>query len=196
MRRVITATFLAGVVLLVIAACGGPSPDAGSRDPQDGDPLGIDPQRTQAWALGDGVVTKEEYTAAVKAFRGCITAAGYRVSEPMISPVDGLTLLYDLLPSGDPKVWNKAIEACNLRHISHIEPAYVEGHTQMMAVRLRAATANCLTRQGIALKGGEKNLADFISAAGMRRRQSVMDCVVKAARELFPNLPDELVIRD
>jgi len=185
MRRIV----LSGFFLVAAAAC---APPAVEHD--GGGAAGIDPESAQGWALDDHVVTQDEYRAAVTGFISCMAAAGYQSTEPVVSPVDGITLLYDITPEGDPKIWNEKIETCNLLHLSHIEPAYLESRQQIMDESLREATITCLDNQGIGMTGRERVVADFAAAAG-ERTQTVMECVTDSARKLFPELPDELTIR-
>ncbi len=151
------------------------------------------PEAAQAWALEDGVVTKAEYHKAVGGFLTCLREAGYEVTEPVISPMDGLTLLYDIVPSGEPAAWNEKLESCNHRHLSHIEPAYVEAIEHVMDESLRQGVAQCLAKKGITAKGSERNATDFVAASG-NRPLVVMECVTTTARAIFPGLPNELKV--
>jgi hypothetical protein len=153
----------------------------------------MDPQQEQAWALGDGIVTQEEYHTAVDRFISCMRDAGFDSTRPVLSPIDGVSLLYDIVPGGDPAVWNKTIDSCNALHISHIEPAYVESQEHVMAAPLRQGVTDCVASKGIRRAGSERNVTDFVSAAG-GQVPTVMECVVNVARELFPELPSDLKI--
>jgi hypothetical protein len=148
----------------------------------------------QAWALDDGVVTDSEYRTAVDGFVSCMRDAGYSVTDPVLSPIDGLTLLYDLDFSGDPDVWNVKVEECNLGNVSHIEPSYVEQREQVMDPKLRSATAQCLTRKGIEPTGHEHNVTDFYDTAG-KQEDAARECVGKAMLEEFPDYPNFIKIR-
>lgn len=149
------------------------------------------PEDHQAWALGDGAVSQQEYHTAVDSFITCMRTAGFTVTKPVLSPIDGLTLLYDIVPSGEPAVWNETLESCNQRHLSHIEPAYVESAPHVMQPLLRKAVAKCLARQGVSTKGSESNATEFVAATG-NRSLLVMKCVTTTARTLFPELPHRL----
>ncbi|MFP3969416.1 hypothetical protein SMC26_44475, partial [Actinomadura fulvescens] len=99
---------------------------------------------------------KTEYSTAVDHYRACVTSAGYQVTPAVLSPVDGLTMQFEAKLSGDPTVYNQAVDDCNHRHLSHIEPAYFERHTQVMNTRLRSATAACLAGKHAVVTGKEK----------------------------------------
>lgn len=174
MRQVL----LAGLALVVITSCFSTT---------------VDSRHEQAWALGDGTATQAEYHTAVERFISCMHDAGHGSTEPIVSPIDGLTLLYDIVPDGDPVAWNETIEACNARHLSHIEPAYVESQEHVMDVSLRQGTVDCLMRQGVTLSGHERNVTDFVTAAG-GRTPMVLSCVINTARALFPKLPSDVKI--
>ncbi|MFV2109042.1 hypothetical protein [Micromonospora sp. LOL_015] len=154
----------------------------------------MDSRVAQDWALRDGDVTEVEYQTAVDGFLSCMAHAGYNASEPALSPVDGLTLLFDVEPSGDPNVWNTKVEECNLTHISDIEPAYVEANTQVMDARLREVAVKCLEEKGVALTGVEQNVTELVKSAE-GSMQMVMGCVGPALRTLYPDLPTTLKVR-
>jgi hypothetical protein len=153
----------------------------------------VDAEQAQAWALGDGIVTQEEYHTAVDRFIACMRDAGFESTKPIVSPIDGATLLYDVIPGGDPAAWNETIDRCNTHHVSRIEPAYVESQDHVMVAPLRQAVAGCVTSKGFKLAGEERNATDFVAAAGGQARP-VMECVVEMARELFPELPSDVKV--
>lgn len=156
-------------------------------------PASVDPLQEQDWALGDGVVTVMEYHMAVDRFVTCVRDAGYEVSEPVLSPIDGLSLLYDIVPSGEPRIYNDAVQSCNLSHISLTEPAFVESQSQVMNETLRQAVVECLRGQGITVTGEERNATEF--AAVTRNNQVTLNCVFDSTHKLFPELPDVLTVR-
>lgn len=151
-------------------------------------------ETAQAWALGDGNVTEEEYRTAVAKFIGCMADAGYGATEPMLSPVDGLTLLFDFKPSGDIAAYNAKLELCNETQFTQIEPKYVEARTQVMDPALRKAATECLTKEGFEVTGTETNVREFMAATGTTV-QVTMDCVSPAMKKLFPGLPALLKVR-
>lgn len=178
------------LVLIFVAGCTSTAGDSG-RGAQLREP---EYPAAQAWAVGDGTVSETEYRAAIDGFVSCMREAGYTIGDPVLSPIDGLTLLYDLIPSGNPDAWNKKVEECNRAHVSHIEPAYVEARAQTMAPPLRAATAKCLSAKGFTLRGTERNLADFAKATN-NIGDALMDCLATTVPQVFPGLPSYLKIR-
>lgn len=182
---------VACALALAFAASCTSTVDNGSRGTE---PFQPDYPMAQSWALEDRVVSESEYRAAVANFVSCVRDAGYSISDPMLSPVDGLTLLYDITPSGDPDAWSRKLEECNLTHVSHIEPAYVEAREQTMEPSLRAATVTCLRSKGFEPRGTERNVKDFVdSTDGVGT--AVTQCVTTSIGQLFPELPDFLKIR-
>lgn len=174
---------------LVLAFATGCSPTNGEQPP-------VEPAypEAQAWALDDGVVTESEYRSAIDGFVSCMRDAGYAISDPVLSPVDGLTLLYDLDPSGPPDAWNKKVEECDASYVSQIEPTYVEARDQVMEPSLRSATARCLSDKEIKLSGKEQNVKEFSDSAN-DPGNVVMQCVTTAMRELFPGYSNYLKVR-
>ncbi|MFG3296836.1 hypothetical protein ACGF3G_49705 [Streptomyces sp. NPDC048179] len=183
MRR---ATLVVAGLLAAVAGCA-PAGDGGQ------DRSGDIPLPGQQWALGDGKVTAAEYRTAVNRFVSCVRHAGYAVSDPVRSPADSLTLIYDITPSGDPDTYNEAVQKCNLAHLSMIEPKFVEAQPQVMAKPLRAAVADCMRRQGVHLTNKERNLAAF--AASAKDNTEVIKCVAEQWRRLYPKLPTTTVLR-
>ncbi|MFE9935951.1 hypothetical protein [Streptomyces hirsutus] len=176
-----------GLLLVTATGCSPATGDGGRGTPAD------DPLPGQAWALGDGKVTATEYRTAMDRFISCVQDAGYPVSDPVRSPVDGVTLLYDIEPSGEPEVYNEAVQRCNLSHLSMVEPTFVEAQRQVMDKKLRPAVADCLRHQGVALTGRERNVAEFAAAA--TDEPMAVECVTKAWTKVYPELPDQVPIR-
>ena len=176
------ATILVAGILSAVVGCA-PAPDGGRDTPLPG----------QQWALGDGMVTAAEYRTAMNRFVSCVRDSGYPVSAPVISPTDSLTLIYDITPNGDADTYNDAVQACNLAHLSHVEPTYVDAQPQLMAEPLRKAVANCLARQGVRVTSGERNLADF--AASAKSETKVVECVTSQRSRVYPKLPASITLR-
>jgi hypothetical protein len=176
------------VVGLISAAGCSLATGAGGQGPGD-----VNLPQKQDWALEDGMVTVTEYHIAVDRFIACVRDAGYEVSEPVLSPVDGLSLLYDIAPSGEPRIYNNTMQSCNLSHVSLIEPAFVESQSQVMNETLRQAVVTCLQGQSIPANGKERNATEFAAVAG--NNQVTLSCVVDSTRKLFPELPDTLTVR-
>jgi hypothetical protein len=174
---------------LVLAFVIGCSPATGEQPPAE-----PTYPEAQAWALDDGVVTDNEYREAIDGFVSCMRDAGYPVTDPVVSPIDGLTLLYDMNPSGPPEVWNEKVEECDSSFVSMIEPTYVESRDQVMEPSLRSATARCLNDKGVELSGNERNVKDFSDSAD-DPGNIVMQCVSTSLRQLFPEYPTYLRVR-
>ncbi|WP_143036065.1 hypothetical protein [Lentzea fradiae] len=140
------------------------------------------------------MVTETEYRTAIDGFVSCMRKFDYDVTDPVLSPIDGLTLLYDLHPTGDPDTWNKNLDGCDSSFVSQIEPVYVEARTQVMEPSLRDATAQCLAERGADLGGEERNVKNFVDTTG-NSDNIVMRCVSDAMKRLFPDYPGFLKIR-
>lgn len=181
-------SIVAGLVLAAAAA--GCAPDAGRS-------VRGAPEETslpgQQWALEDGRVDAAEYGRAMNEFISCVRGAGYEVTDPVISPIDGLSLLYQITPSGDPASYNEAVQRCNLSHLSMVEPTYVESHPKVMEETLRSAVVRCLRGRGRTASGDERNATELAEAA--RDEPAVVECITESRVRLFPELPDEAVVR-
>ncbi|MFE3716374.1 hypothetical protein [Streptomyces cyaneofuscatus] len=183
MRR---ATILVAGILAAVVGCA-PVDDGGQEHPGDL------PLPGQEWALEDGKVTAAEYRTAMTRFVSCVRDAGYSVSDPVRSPADNLTLIYDMTPSGDTDVYNEAVQDCNLSHLSLIEPTFVEAHPQVMDEALRVAVRGCLAGQGIPVTAEERNLTDFATSA--EDETKVVDCVTAQWGSVYPKLPTVVPLR-
>jgi hypothetical protein len=182
-------TIIVGLLACLISGCSGPT-DAEQPEPEPVDTV----PASQNWALGDGKVDEKEYRKALDDFMTCMKDAGYESVGPVLSPLDGLTLLFEVQPSGEPAVYNAKIEECNSRHLSWIEPGYVEAGTQVMDDKVRLATVKCLEAKGLKLTGTETNVTEFVESAG-GSTTVVMPCAIDAAKKLYPELPNEVNVR-
>ncbi|UGY94636.1 hypothetical protein [Streptomyces gobiensis] len=182
-----TAPLLIGLMLATATSCALATNDGGQGTPDDV------PLPGQRWALRDGTVTAAEYRTAVDRFISCVKEAGYTVGDPVRSPVDGVTLLYHITPTGDPAAYNEAIQRCNLAHLSLIEPAFVEAQRHVMDQELLPVVGDCLRGRDVSLTGKERNVADF--AASADDEPMAVECVTEARIKVFPELPDEVPIR-
>nr|WP_240982696.1 hypothetical protein [Streptomyces sp. S3(2020)] len=176
---------------VAVAACS-PGTDNGTDSGTQGANEDV-PLPGQQWALRDDRVTAGEYRTAITRFLACIQDSGYRTGDPVISPIDGLSLLYDITPSGDPTTYNDRVQRCNLSHLSMIEPTYVESHRKVMTQPLRRAVGECLEDRGVKVSGTEHNATDFATTA--RDEPVVVECVTETRQQLYPDLPDFAVVR-
>ena len=151
---------------------------------------------SQRWALSDGVVTRAEYRTAMLRFVSCVRAAGYRVGPLHDSPIDGLTLLYDITPSGPPTRYNTRTDACTARHLSLIEARYVESQHQVMDTSLRRAVSQCLRKRGLRPRESDRSFPDFLAVSHTGEEKNiVLACVITTTHRLFPELPDNITMR-
>ncbi len=126
----------------------------------------------------------------------CVRDAGYKVGQLHRSPVDGLTLIYDIVPSGSQARYNARTEACSGEHLSLIEAGYVESHRQTMDAPLRRAVIRCLHRRGLPPRASARNFLDLHAAsAKVEEKNVLLDCVITHTHRLFPHLPDYITIR-
>jgi len=179
------------LALLAVLVAGCSNPAASGRHTRT-----PDPSTSQRWAFSDGSVTSYEYATAIHRFVSCVRAAGYKVGTLHRSPVDGLTLIYDIAPSGPPARYNARTEACSRRHLSLIEPRYVESHRQTMNATLRRAVSRCLRRRGLHPNTSAHSFSEFLAASTkVEQKNALLNCVGRHTQRLFPDLPDYVPIR-
>lgn len=143
----------------------------------------------QASILEDGIVTAEEYEAAVDSYVDCVAEYGYTVSERVVSPVDSLSLEYATDTAGfNPDEAQSNIQSCSEGHISYVERGYLGSHEARMDGPLLLALDSCVSEHGVRTTGDEATARDFFELDGMDPGLLAM-CISNAADELYPDLP-------
>jgi len=177
-RRVATVLLIA----LAVAGCGSPDTTSGRGQPSAADPAGTE-------------VTEETYRAAAQSLLRCMSAYGYRVVGPVVSPFDQ-RLLRDVLPptdGQDPAVFNSRLDRCDAAsRLATIEPSYLTAHPGRLDPQLLPEARRCLRKQGIEPQENGRTYGDFVRRAPAS--QEFGKCMTEAARALFPDLPASITI--
>ncbi|CAM3875261.1 hypothetical protein [Nocardiopsis rhodophaea] len=189
-RPVIAAALLA----VAAAACGpeGPAADDGpdavtAYEGPSGEEVdaGIAEQDT---LLARGAVGEDDYAAAVERMEECLNTRGIDLDNNGWDPVDQLKMDLWFDGKGIPDDALADIsDACFTAHLEKVEDRYSEDHEPRMADDLMAYTRACMSDAGVTTTGDETNVADLAASGGPDHEETVTDCVVEGAGELYPD---------
>jgi hypothetical protein len=144
--------------------------------------------------MKDGVVDLEDYDAAYRQFRACLEEGGIIVTDPIVSPADGLRYIFELDANGlAPEAVDDVQGECEARFWVPINAAYGDTNPAVMEEALRAASLECLEQAGFDMTGKERNFPEMVGdpdGDGGEQREAAADCVFEAAHELYPELPN------
>lgn len=147
----------------------------------------------QAALLEDGVASAEDYDEAFRLMRGCMEEGGVTLTEPVVSPADGLRYIWDFDANGlAPEAIDELQLECESVYWTSVSAAYPDTHAHVMDEPLRLAAIECLRAEGYELSGEERNFVELAGdpeADGGVRREAAADCVFREAHELYPELP-------
>lgn len=143
--------------------------------------------------MKDGIVDREDNDAAFRLLRTCMEDGGLRVSDPVISPADGLRYIFEVQANGlAPEAVDEVQQSCQEEFWISVSSAYADTNPHVMAEPLRLAAIACLIEDGYAMSGDERNFAEMAGDAASddgAQREAAADCVFAAAHELYPELP-------
>jgi len=142
--------------------------------------------------MKDGEIDREDNDAAFRLMRACMSDGGVELTDPVVSPADGLRYIYDLLPNGlSSSAVDTLQQRCNDQYWTTISSAYADTNPHVMDEALREAAIACLEDHDYTMTGDESNFKEMVgdpdSDDGTQREQAAA-CVFDAAHELFPDL--------
>lgn len=138
----------------------------------------------QQAALADGIVTWDEYAAAVQANTRCIRDAGIPVSDPQLLP--GKVLNGTAGPFATEDEMNRAspkILACNAEHLNAVATRWTTENAPSAAKleEARLALRECLSGQAVTV-GVNNGRDDFVGAA-INHPAEFSSCAGKVSEE-------------
>ncbi|UJP09311.1 hypothetical protein L2X99_12820 [Microbacterium sp. KUDC0406] len=153
--------------------------------------------REQAEILSDGEITEDEYWQALTALRECVESKGYGFSEPVLSPVTGIT--YEFVYYGNGRAEDQVLSdtaACESKYWEPTSSAFQSTHEQVMDRALRTAVLSCLDHGGHPGVADGRNLAEIspVIDDDFSTREAARECTSAEAQKLYPNLPSVTVI--
>lgn len=178
---------LIGLLVLVSCSEGGARTDSGGNPvlvaSLEADDLGL---TEQLQVLQDGRVTKDEYELAVSATINCYRAQGHNIADPVLSPVNGLILLFNK-PAQSSNVSSAPVD-CSDIYLRLVERSYRETHENRMNKELRDRVSECLRDRGLRPSGDEDSADDYYAEFGERNFGDMIECIGEEASKLFPHL--------
>lgn len=178
---------LIGLLLLVSCSQVGASTNSGGNSvvvaSLEAEDLGLTEQME---VLQDGRVTEGEYEWAVSATIACYRAQGHNIADPVLSPVNGLILLFNK-PAQSSSVSSSLVD-CSERYLRLVERSYRETHENRMNTDLRDRVSECLRDRGLRPSGDEESADDYYAEFGERNFDDMIECIGEEASKLFPHL--------
>ncbi|MEW1976300.1 hypothetical protein AB0301_14665 [Microbacterium profundi] len=146
-----------------------------------------------AKAMEDGELTEGEYYAAARRYQECYREQGIVLPEPVLSPVDNVTLEWDFpdtaMSSG--KKTGEALETCT-KQWTPVSLAYGATHDQHTDPLLLDATRECLKKEGFDTPDDAVRVADLIgdpNSDSGKQSTAAEKCLIAEAFKLYPDLP-------
>ena len=143
-------------------------------------------------ALKDGTVTFSEYDAAYRNLSHCYQAGGLGITSPVVSPVDGFSYVFELVPNGlEASEIQKIQTTCLNKYWMFVSAAYNTVTPPKMDDSLRVAVIACLKSKGYKTSGDEQTARQFARVGNggtTERRNATETCVSDEAFRLYPNL--------
>jgi len=142
--------------------------------------------------VADGEVSSSDYEAGFELFQFCMTTNGQTVSEPRISPVDGMALIWEAGPGSKATdaEYQGVLADCYAPY-GELEALYNETGPGVMDEPLRRAVQGCLTTGGYDIPDSAvdtKAIRALISDDPVKSLTALSDCLVPAAAKLYPDV--------
>ncbi len=171
-----------GAVILGLAA-----PQASS-NPEDDRSLFMDPSPKAEAILADGVVTREEYAAAMAATIACARAEGVLVTEPRF---DGWRYDYRVITSDDSdRRASRAFDRCYGEHLRAVDQAWAEQSAATVdPSTIYPRWATCMRRQGFQIDA-DADPGEVIVALDAKAPEISLRCSAEADPRI--TLPEPL----
>lgn len=150
---------------------------------------GEDGHEQQEEILRDGRITAEEYSTAFESLKACIEEKGYTVSDPMVSPLDGLRFEFNYNSNGlDQDQAFLDYEDCEATYWLPTAPAYSHSNPQRIDEPLKEGVILCLENKGITVDKKATAFQDLVGDSN-EDREAASDCAGSLAFSLYPDLP-------
>lgn len=151
----------------------------------------------QGSALKDGIVDETEYRESFELLRSCVEEAGPRVSDAVVSPLDGSTLEFSYdAGSLNPSTALAIYDSCEKKYWQPLSSLYEAVAPNAIEPKLADAIAKCVeTSNGVAPKA-RPDLDSFFAAgdAGAEQQEIVSTCAMEEALNLYPSIPTITVV--
>lgn len=142
--------------------------------------------------LRDGFVDKGDYDKAFANLERCMTDLGYTVTEPLISPADGLSFLFEYGNPGraQDKFQSDSLE-CETKFWAVASAVYLNTTEQVTEEAVRVAAIECMNKKGFDVPQDAKNfkaMSGDPTADGGEQRKQATTCILDNVYRLHPNI--------
>ncbi len=141
--------------------------------------------------FADGEVTGEEYREGVDMFVTCMNDRGYTTTDPILSPVDNLSIMVEPDPAGKSMdVYGPDLEECRM-YMGQLEAMYPITHTQVMDAPLLVAIKACMAEVGEPVPEDASNYPEMKPAdLTFESPWNIVfgECLTKNVFTLYPDL--------
>ncbi len=143
-----------------------------------------------AESIADGEVSDDDYYAAARTYKSCMSQAGVELQGPQLSPVDNISLQWGYPESvSNQSGLEEETEKCHAAWRPMIL-AYQATHKASMEIALRDAVVSCLDELGYEVSSDATNIRELvgpIESAQDNRLRDTEGCVVSQMDKLFPD---------
>lgn len=142
--------------------------------------------------LSDGVIDKADYDQAFTNLEQCMTGLGYTVTDPVVSPADGLSLLFGYVnPGRAPEKLDSDSLECETKFWAAVTTVYTNTNEQTTEEAVRVAAIDCLNAKGFKVPAEARNYkamsGDPTADGGAQRKEAEM-CVIDNVYKLHPDI--------
>jgi hypothetical protein len=156
-ERTLPAVVASLSTLTLLTACGGSQDPATSGVPADARAVILAAHSSaeesghseQAEIFSDGIVSEDEYRGAFRMLQACYAEIGVTASEPIVSPVDGHTLVFNTDLGGlSEEAALPPLYTCDERFWMLVDAVYSYSNPQVMEPALLQAVKECIRVDG------------------------------------------------
>lgn len=183
---------LVAVASFALTACSGGSSDPGAVVQSLAAEAKAAGSDENAALLEDGKVSEDELYDAARRYQSCVRDLGVELPEPVMSPVDSVTLMWDELATVE--LGGEAAEQATQcrQQYEPVSGAFVVTHKSVMDPALVDAVSDCMVSAGFEVPPDASSVADFVGGEGeddSGRVSQAEKCTVYNAMRLFPEQP-------
>lgn len=140
----------------------------------------------------------EEYSEAFEVFQECMVSRGHRVTDPVVSPVDGMQIIYEATAgTNSKKTYEADFNECYFP-FGEVEADFFVTEQPRMTEPLRNEVQTCMGAEGLELSDSAASTNAMREELGVDvsepldrsdTAQTLNKCIVSAAKELYPDIP-------
>jgi hypothetical protein len=151
----------------------------------------------QGRALQDGAVDETEYRESFERLRSCVEEAGPRVTDAVISPLNGSTLEFAYDSGSLSTSTAMAIyDSCEGEHWQPLASLYEAVAPSAIEPKLADAIAKCVEASNAVAPKDRSDFEGFFEAGngGENQQEAVASCAMEETWALYPSMPSVTVV--